>query len=287
MSNEHTRKGEQRIDKEIIFRVSRFDPDKDKAPYIKEYRFILRRGMTVLDGLMHIKETQDCTLSYRKSCRMGICGSCGMMVNRHPVLACQTQISELDCDVVEVRPLPNYSIIRDVVPDLTPLFDRHQKIKPYIIRKNKEEQDHPTSEYLQDPEELEHYLQFSYCIKCGCCISACPTSSTDDEYAGAQALAQCYRYSIDSRDEGFEERLEIVDTPHGVWRCHFPGACSEACPRGVDPAFAIQLLKRDASVQALGLSKGREGSPCAGPCRNAVKKADIPDAPAETAEKKG
>ncbi|MDQ7824356.1 MAG: succinate dehydrogenase iron-sulfur subunit [Candidatus Eremiobacteraeota bacterium] len=282
---EKKHKGDQFIGREITFKVLRYDPGRDKKPYLKAYQFVLERGMTVLDGLMHIKETQDNTLAYRKSCRMGVCGSCGMLVNGKPVLACQTQISELGRAVVEVRPLPNYPLIRDVVPDLTQLFDKHQHIKPHIIRENWEEQDSPTAEYLQTPAELEQYLQFSYCIKCGCCIAACPTSSTDESYIGAQALGQCYRYAIDSRDEGFQQRIPLVDFPQGIWRCHFPGACSEACPKGVDPAFAIQLLKKEITLKILGMKKDRQGAKLAGPQENPRVVADVPAAPQKTAGK--
>jgi succinate dehydrogenase / fumarate reductase, iron-sulfur subunit len=285
MSEEKNRPGDRRYGKDVTFKVQRFDPDKDKKPYFKEYTFVLDKGMTILDGLMRIKETQDSTLSYRKSCRMGICGSCGMFVNGKPVLACQTQISELDADLVEVKPLPNYPITRDVVPDLTPLFEKHQYLKPHIIRKDQEEQNNPTMEYLQTPEEHERYLQFSYCIKCGCCIAACPTTSTDDHYLGPQALAQGYRYITDTRDEGFDERAALIDSPHGVWRCHFPGACSEACPKGVDPAFAIQLLKREITAHTLGLRKKHTPAPCAGPQDSPVVKPDIPEAPKKTVER--
>jgi succinate dehydrogenase / fumarate reductase, iron-sulfur subunit len=282
MSEEQTKPGDRRYGKDITFKVLRYDPDKDQKPYSKEYTFILDRGMTVLDGLMRIKETQDSTLSYRKSCRMGICGSCGMYVNGKPVLACQTQISELDADVIEVKPLPNYPIIRDVVPDLAPLFEKHQSLKPHILRKETDEQNSPTAEYLQTPEELQRYLQFSYCIKCGCCISACPTSSTDPLYLGPQAMAQGYRYIVDTRDDGFDERAALIDSPHGVWRCHFPGACSEACPKGVDPAFAIQLLKREITTHTLGMRKKHTLAHCAGHQGSPVVKPDIPEAPKKT-----
>lgn len=273
-------KEEKHVDRNVNFKVLRFDPDKDEKPYFKEYTFTLTRGMTVLDGLMHIKETQDNTLSYRKSCRMGICGSCGMQVNGKPVLACQTQISELNSDIVEVRPLPNFPIIRDVVPDLSPLFEKHQFIKPHIVRKDRDEQDNPTAEYLQSPEELEKYIQFSYCIKCGCCVAACPTSSTDTSYLGPQALGQAYRYIIDSRDDGFDERIERVDDVHGLWRCHFAGSCSEACPKGVDPAFAIQLFKRE--VIFYNPEKKRKPASLAGKQEKAERKLDIPEVPPRT-----
>lgn len=272
--------GSEQSGKKVTFKVMRFDPDKDQKPYFKEYNFMATRGMTILDGLMHIKEKLDSTLAYRKSCRMGICGSCAMLVSNKPLLACQTQISEILDEVIEIKPLSNFSIIRDVVPDLAPLFGNHQHIKPHIVRKDKEEQDNPTGEFIQSAEELEKYLQFSYCIKCGCCVSACPTSATDEKYLGPQALGQGYRYLVDSRDDGFEERAERLDSDHGPWRCHFAGECSVACPKGVDPAFAIQLLKRE--LVAFNAQQKRKAAPVGEKIEKAERKPDIPDAPAKT-----
>lgn len=270
--------------KPITFKILRFNPDKDRKPYYKSYQITLQRGMTVLDGLMHIKENQDSTLSYRKSCRMGICGSCAMYINGLPRLACQTQIAELNSTLVVVAPLPNYPIVRDVVPDLDPLFIKHQNVKPYIIREDKAELEKPTGEFSQTPEELERYIQFSYCIKCGACLSACPTVSTSDLFIGPQAAAQAYRYIADTRDDGFNERVEIVDNKYGIWRCHFPGACSEACPKGVDPAFAIQLLKREIIARRLGLKPTPKPAQLAPKPEKAERRPGIPDAPPPTVE---
>jgi succinate dehydrogenase / fumarate reductase iron-sulfur subunit len=239
-------------DSKVTFRVQRYDPEKDKKPHLKEYSVTTKRGMTILDGLIYIKENLDSTLAFRTSCRMGICGSCGMMINNYPHLACHTQIEELRFPVITIKPLPNSSIIKDLVVDLLPMFSRHKSIKPFIIRSDREEMDEPTREYQQTPEHVEAFEQFSYCIKCGICVAACPTSASDAQFLGPQALGQCYRYCSDNRDTGVKERLEIADSNHGAWRCHLAGACSEACPKGVDPALAIQLLKRKMAVQSLG-----------------------------------
>jgi succinate dehydrogenase / fumarate reductase, iron-sulfur subunit len=140
--------------------------------------------------------------------------------------------------------MDNFEIIKDLASDLSTFFDKHRKIKPYIIRVDEQEQENPTSDYLMKPDELESILQFTYCIKCGLCTSSCPTVATDDLYPGPQALAQAYRYLMDVRDEGGEERLKLLDAEHGVFRCHYAGSCSAVCPKGVDPALGIQLLKR-------------------------------------------
>jgi succinate dehydrogenase / fumarate reductase iron-sulfur subunit len=244
---------------QVTFRVQRYNPEKDKQPHFQEYNVPTKRGMTILDGLIYIKENLDSTLAFRTSCRMGICGSCGMLVNNYPHLACHTQIEEFHAARITVKPLPNSSIIKDLVVDLMPMFDRHKSIKPFIVRPDKEEMLQPTCEYIQLPEQVEAYEQFSYCIKCGICVAACPTSASDAQFLGPQALGQCYRYCADSRDGGSQERLQAADSNHGAWRCHLAGACSEACPKGVDPALAIQLLKRKMTASSLG-SKPKEPS---------------------------
>jgi succinate dehydrogenase / fumarate reductase, iron-sulfur subunit len=216
--------------------------------------------MTVLEGLFYIKENLDGTLAFRTSCRMGICGSCAMMINNYPKLACHTQIKDLRSSLVTVKPLPNFAIIKDLVTDLTPLFEKHQSVKPFIIRQDAKEMEEPSTEFTQTPQDLDVFEQFSYCVKCGICVAACPSSARDKRFLGPQALAQCYHYSADNRDEGEPERSQIADTDHGVWRCHLAGACSEACPKGVDPALAIQMLRKRLVEKSLGLGRKTEVS---------------------------
>ncbi|MGC4001590.1 MAG: succinate dehydrogenase iron-sulfur subunit [Anaeromyxobacter sp.] len=267
--------------KQVIFRVRRYEPEKDAAPHWEEYAVEATPGMTVLDGLWRIKETHAPTLAWRSSCRMGICGSCGMLINGRPGLACNTQISELEADVVAVGPLPNFAIFKDLVPDLSSLFASHKAMKPYLIREDVAEQEAPTGEYWQSPHELERYLQFSYCIKCGCCMGACPTLATDPVYAGPMPLAQAHRYNADSRDEGFAQRAEVLSGERGPWRCHFAGECSQVCPKGVDPAKAIQLMKAELVKDLVGLRKKGCGNAVAEkPCGQ--RNPEIPDPPART-----
>ncbi len=251
--------------KQIMFKIERYDPKNMATPHLEEFVVPATRGTTVLDGLFYIKEQQDNSLTFRSSCRMAICGSCAVLINGFPHLACHTQIEELQSDTLAIQPVPNYAVIKDLVVDLSPLFEKHREIKPYFIRGEVEEMESPTAEFLQTPEELEAYLQFSYCIKCGLCLAACPTVATDRLFPGPQALAQCYRYCSDSRDGGAVERFTAVEADHGLWRCHLAGACSEACPKGVDPALAIQLLKRLRVSRALGLGRKRRPSPPAPP----------------------
>ncbi len=268
-------------DKEMTFRIMRYDPDKDAKPYFQQYKIKLQHGMTILDALMHIKETQDPTLSYRKSCRMGICGSCAMQVNGFPRLTCQTQVTEISTDTIEVRPLANYPIIRDLVPDLGDFMARHESILPYIIREDHQEQNNPTGEYSQSPAELEEYLQFAYCIKCGSCLAACPTNATDRKFTGPQALAAAYRYAADSRDGGLAARLDTLDHPNSLFRCHYAGACSEACPKGVDPSLGIQLLKRKLFQKKI-LGRGQKPAGMAQTPAGIGRREGIPQAPEKT-----
>ncbi len=241
--------------REITFRVRRFNPDTDTVPHWDEYCLHVHDGMTVLEALHQLKAEQTPNLAYRSSCRMGVCGSCGMFVNDLPMLACQTQVLHLGTDVVTVAPLPNYPTVKDLVPDLEPLIQKHAAIKPFIIFTNQAEIDEPTGEFIQTPEERESISQFTHCIKCGLCLAACPTVATDPEFLGPQALAQAYRYSADNRDCGLKERLVAIDIFHGPYQCHMAGACSQACPKGVDPAFAIQLLKRTLVLDSIGFGK--------------------------------
>ncbi len=246
--------------KKVKFRVFRYDPEKDEKPHYSEYTIEAWKGMSVLDALNEIKAEQDPTLSWRQSCRMGVCGSCAMVINGKPALACQTQVLKLDSDVITIEPLKSFPVIKDLAPDLQNLFRHHTHVKPYIIRENEEEltEENPTEEFLQSPEELEAFLQFSYCIKCGACVSACPVSQSDPEFYGPQALAQAFRYISDTRDEGEEIRYAIVDNPQGCWRCHFAQSCTFVCPKGVDPAMAIQYLKRDLVLMSIGMKKEKK-----------------------------
>jgi succinate dehydrogenase / fumarate reductase iron-sulfur subunit len=268
------------------FEVLRYNPEKDRAPHLREYSVPVIKGMTVLDGLHWIKEHKDHTLSWRSSCRMGVCGSCGMFINGLPRLACNNQIVHLHSEHIVIKPLPNFDIIRDLVPDLEGLFNKHRSVKPYLIRKDLEEQNLPTGEFFQSNQELVNYIQFAYCIKCGLCMAACPTVATSENYTGPQALTQGWRYTSDSRDEGAPERAKELYSAHGVYRCHFAGACSQVCPKGVDPALAIQMAKKDAFLKAFGSRKQRQATSVAPPIENWVPKAEIPKAPDPTVTQK-
>jgi len=253
-------RGTGSVSRQINIHVTRFNPECDRAPYIQTYQVSVSEGMTVLDGLHYIKERLDPTLAWRYSCRMGVCGSCGMLINGSPGLACNTQILHIAKTHLAVGPLPNFTIIRDLVPDLSIMFEKHRTVRPFIVRADEAEIIDSAGEFFQTNAQLENYLQFTYCIKCGCCMAACPTLATDALYLGPMPLAAAQRYNADSRDAGGELRSGVAARSQGVFRCHYAGECSRVCPKGVDPAKALQLLKRRLVLKYLHLS--RQPTPC-------------------------
>lgn len=228
--------------KTITLRISRYNPKINNESKFDEFKIPYQRWTTVLDAILEVKKHLDHSVAVRYSCRQASCGSCGMKINGRPALACFTKISELNSDVITIEPMNNFPIIRDLVVGFERMFSTHKKIKPYIINE-KSEINPGTKEFLQTPEDVEKYIQFSNCIKCGLCNSVCPTMATDSSFVGPQALAQVYRYVADNRDKGKDDRLKIIDDSHGIFRCHFAGSCSQVCPKGVDPAMGIQLLR--------------------------------------------
>ena len=226
----------------VTLRIAKFNPEHDSGQQYVDFKVPYERWTTVLDAVLDVKKHLDHSVAVRYSCRQASCGSCGMKINGRPRLACFTKISELNSDVVTVEPMNNYPIVRDLVVKLDKMFANHKKMQPYVIREDSEITA-PTKEFNQTPEQLEEYIQFANCIKCGLCNSACPTMATDSSFLGPQALGQAYRYVADNRDKGKSSRLKIIDDSHGIWRCHFAGSCSQVCPKGVDPAMGIQLLR--------------------------------------------
>jgi succinate dehydrogenase / fumarate reductase, iron-sulfur subunit len=226
-----------------VFRINAVQNPND-VPHFDEFHVPVKRWTTVLDALLDAKSYQDSSIGIRYSCRMASCGSCGMKINGIPRLACYTKISDLDTNTITCEPLPNFPYIRDLVTDFSQFFNHHRSVMPFIQNKKADIPNvNELSEYEQSPQDLDKFMQFSYCIKCGLCYSACPTVATDLKFPGPQALSQAYRYFADSRDSDKSNRLKVIDTSHGIWRCHFAGSCSNVCPKGVDPALGIQLLR--------------------------------------------
>ena len=241
----------------ITLQVTRYRPDREAEPTVEEFAVPLHHEWAVLDGLNHIKDNMDGTLSYRWSCRMGICGSCGMMVNGEPKLTCASFLTDYGRGPVRVEPLAGFPVIRDLVVDISDFLRKLPKVKPWIVREDEEPVG--AGEYLQTPAQMDAYRQFSMCINCMLCYSACPVYALDPDFVGPAAIALAQRYNLDSRDQGAEVRLDLLIHPEGIWGCTFVGECTRACPKGVDPAGAIQRYKLTAalhSVKSLLLPRG-------------------------------
>lgn len=233
------------MERDVTFIIKRFDGERE---FWQEFKFKARKGMTVLEGLYLIKEEMDGSLAFRSSCRMGVCGSCAVKINGKPKLACETQIFDAG-DVVELEPLDNMQVLKDLVVDMTEFFRKHQAVKPYLIRRDVSYEN--PKELYQKPEELHAYYNFALCIKCGACYSACPASATRNDYLGPAALTSAYRFCADSRDEGKKERISLVSGSEGIWRCHFNAECSEVCPKNVEPAKAIQKMRIESAINLI------------------------------------
>lgn len=232
-----------------MLRVKRYRPDRSGQPFYQDFTVPYQKDDMVLDLLNRIKDSVDGSLAFRWSCRMGICGSCGAMVNGKPCLTCETFVRSLRRRVVRVEPLAHFPVIKDLVVDIDDFMEKLPEVKPWLIRK--ESKMLQEGEYLQRPEEVEAYRQHSLCINCMICYSACPVYGLDREFLGPAALALAHRYNEDSRDQGSEERVREVVGKAGVWDCTFVGECSVACPKDVEPALAIQRMKARGAMQVL------------------------------------
>ncbi len=225
----------------ITLEVTRYSPEGDEEPRQQEFEVPYREDWVILDALNHIKDQIDGSLSYRWSCRMGICGSCGMMVNGEPTLTCATFLHSYLPGPIRVEPLRYFPVVRDLVIDMNDFLVKLQKVNPWIVRE--EEKPLEEGEYLQSPEQLDTFKQFSMCINCMLCYSACPVYGLDKEFIGPAAIALAQRYNLDSRDQGADDRLKILSQHEGIWDCTFVGECTQVCPKKVDPAGAIQQYK--------------------------------------------
>ena len=234
----------------ITMEVARYRPDQEAEPTFQSFEVPYEREWTVLDGLNHIKDEIDGTLSYRWSCRMGVCGSCGMMVNGEPKLTCGSFLSHYAPGPVRVEPLKSFPIVRDLIVDIEEFMTHLVRVEPWLVRS--EETPLDAGEYRQTPDELDVYKQYSMCINCMICYAACPVYALDPQFAGPAAIAMAQRYNLDSRDQGAEERLAHLSDHQGIWACTFVGECSRVCPKGVDPAGAIQRYKLTAAMKWLG-----------------------------------
>src|SRR6516164_4848281 len=235
----------------ITLEIARYSPERDDKPHYESYEVPVYKEWVVLDALNHIKDTVDGSLTYRWSCRMGICGSCGMMVNGEPKLTCATFLSTYakNGSKIRVEPLRYFPVVRDLVTELSDFLMKLKKVKPWLMPK-----DGPPlaqGEFLQTPEQVDRYKQFSMCINCTLCYAACPVVGLEPIFVGPAALALAQRYNMDSRDQGGQERMAQLAHPDGIWGCTFVGECTRVCPKHVDPAGAIQQYKLTAVFEWL------------------------------------
>jgi len=227
---------------QVTFRIQRFDPKKHPIPFFQ--KFVVEDAHPtdrVLDILHRIKWEQDGSLAFRRSCAHGICGSCGMRINNRNMLACSTLLQDLRYrKPVKLEPLPGMPVLKDLVVDMTSFYRKYEAVKPYLVTKTSP----PEKERLQSNEDAEKLFEAAKCILCGCCTTACPSTWTNDDFLGPAALLKAYRYVFDTRDEAADERLDIIDSPNGIWRCRTVFNCVEACPKDIDITGHLSELKR-------------------------------------------
>ena len=224
------------------FRIYRFDPDSGQNPRVDTFELdVSGCGPMVLDGLISIKASVDSSLTFRRSCREGICGSCAMNINGFNRLACTTSMHELGREI-RIYPLPHMPVVKDLVPDLTQFYAQYASVKPWLQAQTPAPPDH---ERLQSKEEQEQIDRPAACILCACCSTACPSYWwNSDRYLGPAALLAAYRWIIDSRDEATGERLDALEDPFKLYRCHTIMNCTDVCPKDLNPAKAIAEIKK-------------------------------------------
>ncbi len=223
------------------FSIYRYNPDVDAKPYMKDYQLEVPEGtdMMILDALILLKE-QDSSLSFRRSCREGVCGSDGLNMNGKNGLACITPLSELKASTIVLRPLPGLPVVRDLIIDMTQFYQQYEKIKPYLIN----DAQPAARENIQTIEERDKLDGLYECILCACCSTSCPSFWWNpDKFIGPAGLLHAYRFLIDSRDTATEERLDGLQDAYSVFRCHGIMNCVDVCPKGLNPTKAIGHIK--------------------------------------------
>ncbi len=227
---------------QVKVRVFRYNPEKgDEKPHFDEFTVQADPTEKVLDLLHRIKWEQDGTLAFRRSCAHGICGSCAMKVNGKNMLACEALIGNFkDPTRIEVEPLKSLPVLKDLVVDMTDFFKKYEVVKPYLISKTPP----PPKENYQSQEDRALIDESTWCIQCGACTTSCPSNWKNEYFLGPASLLKAFRYSFDSRDEGSSERMPVLNTNDGVWRCHTIFNCVEACPKEINITWHISKLKK-------------------------------------------
>ncbi|AJE42142.1 succinate dehydrogenase iron-sulfur subunit [Streptomyces nodosus] len=226
----------------VTFRIRRFNPEVSAESVWEDFQLELDPKERVLDGLHKIKWDLDGTLTFRRSCAHGICGSDAMRINGKNRLACKTLIKDINPEKpITVEPIKGLTVLKDLVVDMEPFFQAYRDVMPFLITKGTNE---PTRERLQSAEDRERFDDTTKCILCAACTSSCPVFWNDGQYFGPAAIVNAHRFIFDSRDEAGEQRLEILNDKDGVWRCRTTFNCTDACPRGIEVTKAIQEVKR-------------------------------------------
>ncbi|MDH3503114.1 MAG: succinate dehydrogenase iron-sulfur subunit [Nitrospirota bacterium] len=223
-------------------RIRRFNPEQDRpSSYYQEYDLEIDPSDSVLDGLIKIRETVDDSLTLRCSCRGAICGSCGMRINGHAVLACKTKMISVasEGETIQVEPMNNMPVIKDLVTDMAPFWSKIRQIQPWLQPQGRA----PTAEYIASPESMSHLSGVMSCIMCGVCVSDCTVLEVDKSFVGPAALAKAYRFVADPRDGATTHRLEQLNQPGGMWDCTRCMECIQVCPKGVGPMDRIMSLR--------------------------------------------
>ncbi|MEU1407015.1 succinate dehydrogenase iron-sulfur subunit [Streptomyces sp. NPDC005728] len=226
----------------VTFRVRRFNPEVAAEATWEDFQLEIDPKERVLDGLHKIKWDVDGTLTFRRSCAHGICGSDAMRINGKNRLACKTLIKDINPEKpITVEPIKGLTVLKDLVVDMEPFFQAYRDVMPFLVTKDTNE---PTRERLQSAEDRERFDDTTKCILCAACTSSCPVFWNDGQYFGPAAIVNAHRFIFDSRDEAGEQRLEILNDKDGVWRCRTTFNCTDACPRGIEVTKAIQEVKR-------------------------------------------
>ena len=228
-----------------IFKIYRYNPEIDAKPYYQKFKVDMAKcGPMVLDGLIKIKNEIDSTLTFRRSCREGICGSCAMNIDGVNTLACLSEIPKNDTEV-ELNPLPHMYVVKDLVPDMTNFYQQYKSIKPWLIQKD-ENKPKTGEENIQSKEDRALLEDMDKCILCACCSTSCPSYWwNSDKYLGPAVLMQANRWVQDSRDDAGKERLNELRDPFSLYRCHTIMNCTKTCPKGLNPGKAVSQLKLD------------------------------------------
>ncbi len=226
----------------IKITVMRYRPGVDEKPWPESFEIQWTQDMSILDALGAIKDDLQPEIAYRWSCRMEVCGSCGMVINGEPKLACSTFVREYaDKGEIIIGAMDNFPIEKDLIVDADPFIEKLKSVKPYIISKNPRALSE--KEHLQTPKQLARFKQYTMCINCMLCYQACPQVGLNADFLGPAVTALAHRYNLDSRDRGAKQRFKRLNEENGIWPCTFVGYCSEVCPKHVDPAGAIQQVK--------------------------------------------